>query len=114
LDIIYKSINNYDLETVRKGLREIVTRANNVINSPKERQMSFSRYFCNPLRRISRLAASKDDEESTREVIKTLQTLGEKTADKQHNVATEQVAMTLGAVGKFSAGKGKAFEDAVN
>jgi hypothetical protein len=60
------------------------------------------------------LAASKDDEESTIEVIKTLQTFGEHTAKAERNAATEQVAETLGAVGEISAGKGKAFEEAVS
>ena len=124
LDIVYRSINNYDLETVRNGLEQIVKLAKNVIDAysqdnalekdnEKLLNKRFSKHFCDPLRRISRLAASKDDEESTREVIKTLQSIGEKTADKQLNAATEQVAETLGAVGEISAGKGKAFEDAV-
>lgn len=126
LDIVYRSINNYDLETVRNGLEQIEELAKKVIvaynrdnalgkDNEKllKKQMRFSKHFCDPLRRISRLAASKDDEESTIEVIKTLQTFGEKTAAKKLIVATEQVAMTLGAVGQISVEKGKAFEDAV-
>jgi hypothetical protein len=126
LDIVYRSINNYDLETVRNGLEEIVKLAKKVIdaynrdNAPGKdnekllkKQMRFSKHFCDPLKRISGLAASKDDEGSTREVIKKLQTFGVYTAKAELNAATEQVAVTLGAVGKISAGKGKAFEDAV-
>jgi lipid-A-disaccharide synthase-like uncharacterized protein len=127
LDIVYRSINKYDLETVRNGLEQIVTLAEKVIVAYSQdnaqgkdnekllkKQMRFSNHFCDPLRRISRLAASKDDEESTREVIKTLQTIGKKTADEELNAATAQVAVALGDVGKFSAEKGKAFEDAVS
>jgi hypothetical protein len=125
LDIVYRSINNYDLETVRNGLEQIAKLGKKVIDAynqdnalgkdnEKLLKKRFSQHFCDPLKRISGLAASKDDEGSTREVIKTLQTFGEKTADKQLKVATEQVAVTLGAVGEISARKGKAFEDAVS
>jgi hypothetical protein len=126
LDIVYRSISNYDLETVRNALGQIVELAKIVINeySPYnapgkdnekllKKQKRFLKDFCDPLRRISRLAASKDDEESTIVVIKTLQTFGEETAGKRLNFATERVADTLAAVGKISAGKGKAFKDAV-
>ncbi|MBE9593201.1 MAG: DUF2254 domain-containing protein, partial [Proteobacteria bacterium] len=90
LDIVYRSINKYDLETVRNGLEQIEDLAKKVIDAYNrdnalgkdnekllKKQMRFSKHFCDPLRRISRLAASKDDEESTIEVIKTLQTFGE-------------------------------------
>jgi hypothetical protein len=114
LDIIYRSINNYDLETVREGLVVILKHAKKVIGSSKEKEKSISKYFCNQLKRIGRLAASKDDEGSTKEVIKNLETFGEYTAEAKRNAATEQVAVTLGAVGKISVAKGEAFEEAVN
>jgi hypothetical protein len=91
----------------------ILKHAKTVINSSKEKEKSISKYFCNQLKRIGRLAASKDDEGSTKEVIKNLQSFGVYTENAGLIAATKQVVETLGDVGKISAGKGKAFEDAV-
>jgi hypothetical protein len=109
--MIYRSINKFDLETLRNGLEEIVKHAENVFSVEKEKWIS--EFFCDPLIRIARLAARKDDVGLTIEVIKKLQDFGVYTANAETNAATELVAAYLGAVGKISVEKGKAFEGAV-
>jgi uncharacterized membrane protein len=74
VDIIYGALRKHDLETARKGLREIVELVIKVINTEekekKEGKISFySGYICSHLQRVGKFAASIADEESTKEAI---------------------------------------------
>jgi len=103
MDIVHGSILKYDLETTRVGLRAVAERAIVIIDLDGEEEIS--RCFCDYLRRVSRLALSKMDEESTVEVIENLENFGKSTAEKGLEYAVKQAARTIEGVGAFAARK---------
>ena len=107
MDIIHGSIMKYDLGTTRVGLKAVTDQVIKVIDSDKEKEISKS--FCVHLARVSRLAISKEDEDSTVEVIKSLAKFGNSTAEKELKDAISQVVMSLGGVGVDAAKKGLEF-----
>jgi len=104
VDIIRGSLMRYDLETTRDGLKGIAERAIKVIDSD-EKGGEISRHFCDHLQRVGRLAASRDDEEATAEVIEKLENFGKSTAEKRVEDATSQAARSLGVVGRAATEK---------
>jgi len=103
MDIIHGSIMKYDLETTRVGLRAITDRVLEIICPDKEKEIS--ERFCGHLMRVSRLTASREDEESAIEVIKNLGIFGKSAAEKRLEDATTQVVVSLEEVGKSAAEK---------
>ena len=101
MDIIHGSIMKYDLETTRVGLKAVTAQVLKVIDPDSEKEIS--RRFCNHSERVSRLAISREDEDSTTEVIKNLATFGKSTAEKELKDAISQVAQSLGAIGRTAA-----------
>jgi hypothetical protein len=97
MDIIHGSIMKYDFGTTRVGLRAVAERAIVIIDLDGEEEIS--RCFCDYLRRVSRLAVSKMDEESTVEVIENLENFGKSTAEKGLEYAVKQAARTIEGVG---------------
>jgi uncharacterized membrane protein len=75
MDIIHGSIMKYDLETTRVGLKKVTKQVIEIIDSDGEEKIS--ECFRGHLTRASRLAISREDEESTAEVIKSLETFGQ-------------------------------------
>jgi hypothetical protein len=107
LDVIYGSIMKYDLETTRVGL-ETVTKQVKIICPDDE--LGISKHFCDRLTRVGRLAISRDDAESTIEIIDNLEIFAKSTAEKGLRFATVAAVGSLGRVGKAAAEKG--LEDA--
>jgi hypothetical protein len=114
MDIVHGSIMKYDFETTRVGLQAVTDQVIKVIDSDKEKEMEkeISKRFCEHLARVSRLAISKEDEDSTVEVIKCLAKVGIAAAENKLERETSQAAGIIGFVGKESAEKG--FEGATS
>ena len=104
VDIIHGSIMKYDFETTRVGLKAITDQVLKIIGLDNKR--SISERFCSYLRRVSRLAVSKIDEESSVEVVKNLLNFGKSTAEKGFESAAVQVAWSLEEVGRTAVEKG--------
>ncbi|MBE9595148.1 MAG: hypothetical protein IMF19_16910, partial [Proteobacteria bacterium] len=102
-DIIHGSMMN-DLETTRVGLKTVTDQVIKIIGKDDEEMIS--EYFCVSLKRVSRLAISREDEESTTEVIKNLEYFGTLTAEKGLEDATGQAVGSLADVGEAAADKG--------
>lgn len=107
MDIVHGSIRKYDFETTRVGLQAVTEQVIKVIDSDKEKEIP--KRFCEHLARVSRLAISKEDEDSTVEVIKCLAKFGKSTAEKELKDAISQVTETLGGVGGDAVKKGLEF-----
>jgi peroxiredoxin len=103
VDIIHGSIMKYDLETTRGGLKTVTDQVLKIISRADEEKIS--KHFCNHLTRVSRLAISREDVESTVEVIENLKLFGRSTAEGFED-ATLRAAWSLGNVGKNAVEKG--------
>jgi hypothetical protein len=104
VDIIHGSIMKYDLGTTRVGLKTVTYHVIEIIDFDGEEEIS--EYFCDHLRRVSELAASRADEKSTVEAIMSLGIFGRSTAEKGLKVATRQAALVIGSIGQATAEKG--------
>jgi hypothetical protein len=104
VDIIHGSIMKYDLETTRVGLNTVTDRVLEIICPDDEEKIS--RHFCNHLTRVGRVAISREDEESTLEVIENFENFAKSAAGKKLESATREAAKSLGKVGKAAAEKG--------
>lgn len=104
VDIVHGSIMKYDLETTRVGLKAVTEQVIKIIDPDDEKEIS--ERFCDHLRGVSRLAVSRENEESTTEVVKNLEKFGKSTVEKGLEDATSTVAIFLGAVGKAAAENG--------
>jgi hypothetical protein len=111
VDIIHGSIMKYDSETTRVGLK---TATDQVIEIMKimgtDDEIDISRHFCNHLKRVGRLAISKEDEGSTIEVIENFGNFAKSTAEKRLDGATLEAADSLGEVGRIAANKSLGIE----
>ena len=103
MDIIHGSIMKYDIETTRVGLKAVTDQVLEIIGPDGE--VKISERFCSHLTRVGRLAISREDEESTIEVIKNLEKFGKLTAEKGLEKATSKAVKSLQVVGKVSAEK---------
>ena len=103
VDIIHGSIMKYDLETTRVGLKTVTDRVLEIICPDEEEKIS--RHFCDHLTRVGRLAISREDAESTLEVIENLENFGTSTAEKGLETATVYAVWALRKVGKAAAEK---------
>jgi hypothetical protein len=106
-DIIHGSIMKYDLETTRVGLNAVTDQVIEIIDSDTEREIS--KLFCEHLVRAGRLAISREDDESTVEVIKSLETFGKSAADKNLDT-TRKITKSIELIGKIAAKKGEDFD----
>ena len=104
VDIIHASIMKYDLETTRVGLKTVTDQVLEIICPDDKKKIS--RHFCDHLTRVGRLAISREDEESTLEVIENLKNFAKSTAEKGLRSAAWDAAGSLGEVGKAAAEKG--------
>jgi hypothetical protein len=108
MDIVHGSIMKYDLETTRVGLKAVTDKVIKIVKSENvgqdDEEVIIER-FCNPLKLVSRLAISKDDERSTIEVIKSLRNFGKSAAEKNFKDATWRAVWYLREVGEAVAGK---------
>jgi hypothetical protein len=103
VDIIHKSVNNYDLETARVGLDAVVRLVSDVIDSKNVEKKKISKYFCTHLQRVGKLAATIENEDSTKEVIEKLKNFEKET--RETTEAARHVADSLGAIGEVAAEK---------
>ena len=103
VDIIHGSIMKYDLETTRVGLKTVTDHVLEIIGPDDEVKISGG--FCNHLQRVSRLAISREDEESTIEVVKNLENFGKAVAERELEKATSQAVKSLEVVGRAFAEK---------
>jgi len=103
VDIINGSIMKYDLETTRVGLKTVTDQVLEIVCSYDE--LMISRHFCDHLTRVGRLAISREDEESTLEVIENFKNFGGAAAEKELEDVTKQAAWSLGRVGEAAAEK---------
>jgi hypothetical protein len=104
VDIIHGSILKYDLETTRAGLKAVTDQVLKIIGPDNKRRIS--ERFCQHLRRVSGLAISRGDEESTIKVIEIFEFFEESTAEKGFESATMLAAWSLEEVGRTAAEKG--------
>jgi len=104
MDIIHGSIMKYDLETTRVGLKTATEQVTKIIGPNDERKIS--ERFCSHLERVGRLAISREDDESTKEVIMILGNFRKLTAEKRLEDATSQATESLETVGKDAVKKG--------
>ena len=100
MDIIHGSIMKYDIETTRVGLRAVTDPVIKIIDSNGEKEIS--RCFCGHLKLVAKLAVSKMDNESTREVIENLDAFCESTIEKGFEEATKEAISLLGFIGKIT------------
>ena len=103
MDIIHGSIMKYDLETTRVGLKRVTKKVIEIMDLNDEEKISKS--FCGRLERVIRLAISKEDEESTIEVVKNLENFGKAVAERELEKATSQAVKSLEVVGRAFAEK---------
>jgi hypothetical protein len=108
MDIVHGSIMKYDIETTRVGLKAVTEQVIKIIG-PDDAEKIAER-FCGHLIRVSRLAISREDEESTIEVVKNLENFGKAAAERELEKATSKAVKSLQVVGRASAKKG--LEDA--
>jgi hypothetical protein len=131
IDIVNGSIMKYDYETVRYGLEEIGNRCNHIFrneNFKGEEEKKVSEHIFSHLTRVGKLAVSKKDEDSTRQVITnlhkngitaaehelkeavwetitSLRLIGISAAEKRLEVSTVKAAFSLGKIGEASVEK---------
>nr|AAU83263.1 conserved hypothetical protein [uncultured archaeon GZfos27B6] len=98
MDIIHGSIMKYDLETTRVGLKAVTDQVIEIIDPTCEREISGN--FCNHLYRVSRLAISRDDEESAEDVMNRLEEFGLSSAEKGLEDTTVTTVRFLGLIGR--------------
>jgi hypothetical protein len=103
VDIVHASIMRYDLETTRVGLKALTDQVIKIIDLDGEEKIS--ERFSHHLWRVSRLAISREDEDSTIEVIKNLENFGRSTAEREFDAATELAVTFLGFVESAAAKK---------
>jgi hypothetical protein len=102
--IIHGSLMKYDFVTTAVGLKIVTDQVIKSIDSDSGETISGS--FCYYLTLIGRLAASREDVESTKEVFWNLRNFWESTAEKGLENPTQQAAWALGEIGKTAAEKG--------
>jgi hypothetical protein len=103
MDIIYRALKKYDLETTREGLGRMVEQAINAINLEDEAKMT--KHFCNHLQRVGKLAVTEMDAEATIAVIENLEKFAEHAAEKGFEVAAREVIQAYRVVGEAAAKK---------
>jgi len=108
MDVIHGSIMKYDLETTRVGLKAVTDQIIEIISSSDEKKILWR--FCGHLERVSRLAISRGDMESTIKVIENFGKFGESTAEKGLENSAGKAAWSLEKIGRAAAEKG--LEDA--
>ncbi|MCK4735403.1 MAG: hypothetical protein KAT65_23320, partial [Methanophagales archaeon] len=108
VDIIHGSIMKYDIVTTRIGLGAVTEQVIEIIDSDGEEKIS--ECFRGHLTRASRLAISREDEESTAEVIKSLETFGKSAADKNLEYTTRKIIKSIELIGKITAKKAEDFD----
>jgi hypothetical protein len=109
VDIIHGSIMKYDLETTRVGLKAVTDQVIKILvikSIGQDDEREILKRFCNYLRRISKLAISREDIASTAEVIENFEIFGRSTAKNGLETATLQVTESLEAVGCIAAENG--------
>ena len=104
VDIIHGSIMKYDLETTRVGLKAVTDQVLEIIGPDDEKRIS--ERFCDHLTRVGRLAISREDDESTKEVIMNSEDFRKSTAEKGLEGAASQATESLETVGKAAVKKG--------
>lgn len=102
IDIVRSSLLKYDYETVRDGLRAIGERFDNIFKNEtlgwnEERKMSI--YIFGHLTRLGELTASREDEDSTLEIIKTMQKIGIRATMSERVEATDWSIVYLRIIG---------------
>jgi len=105
IDILHRSMMNYDYETLRIGLRTIKDRINHIFNNETfntEEERKVSIYVFKNLTGVGQLAASIKDEHSILEVITNFQKIGINVALKGLAVATQFSVIDLSNIGKIA------------
>jgi hypothetical protein len=103
MDIIHGAVMKYDPETVRVGLKAVTDQMIEIIGPDDEEKIS--KHFCDHLKLVSRSAISREDVESTVEVIDNLKNFGKSTAEKRLEYAAKPAAKSIEGVGAFAARK---------
>jgi len=103
VDIVRGALMKYDYETVRDGLRTIRNSVDSIFQNEKidvKDDEKISKHIFVHLTRLGRLAVSKDDIESTQEVLTTLHKNGMTAVEQRLKYAGQQAAVSLGKIGK--------------
>jgi hypothetical protein len=102
IDIIYRALRKYDIETVRYGLGVVTDWAKEVIDQVDpdndlytEKLKYFSEDFCGYLMQFVRLSVKTECEEVVTEVIYKLETFASPTAEKELEDATMSVIICV-------------------
>ena len=105
IDIVRSSLLKYDYETVRDGLRAVAERVDNLFKKEtfgfdEERKVSI--YIFDHLTRLGELTASREDEYSTLEIIKSMQKIGIRAIMSERVEATDWSIVYLRIIGKIA------------
>ncbi|MGB8217278.1 MAG: DUF2254 family protein [Candidatus Methanoperedens sp.] len=106
IDIVRGALIRYDYETVRDGLRAIGNRADNIFENEtfeRDEEEKISRLIFGHFTRVGKLAAIKQDEYSTVEVIYNLHIIGITVAKRKLHFATYGIIKSLRDVGIVAA-----------
>jgi hypothetical protein len=111
-DVVHASIMRYDVTTTRTGLKDLSKRLLELFLSfdkenREKKAEDITKYFCNHIERSALVAFRNDDEGILIEIIEILDNFGTHTACNNLELATEQVANALGAVGIRTVDKGE-------
>ena len=108
MDIVHRSIMKYDLETTRAGLKAVTGQMVEIIDSDSQKEIITC--FCDHFRQVRMLTVDKMNEEATGEVIKSLETFGRSTAEKNLGYVTQKITRSIELTGELAAKKGECFD----
>ena len=105
IDIVRSSLMKYDFETVRDGLKTIGDHSSDIFKNEvfeKEEEIRLSKIVFTHLKRIGKLAISKEDEDSTLEVIVNMNKIGETALNQELKHTTMNAVVFLGTIGEMA------------
>ncbi len=109
IDIVRCSLMKYDYETVRYGLEAIGNRCNHIFSNENfkvEEEKKISEHIFTHLTRVGKLAVSKEDDDSTRQVISTLYKNGITAAKNELKETVHKASSSIRFIGTSAAEKG--------
>ena len=115
-DMMYASINRFDLTTTRAGLTTLSDHlwylfSDPLINYDENKMRDITKHFCTHLERSTLIAIKNGDEGVLREICDILAKYGGRAYDHRLEDITKVVAKALGQMGSTAADKG--FKDTI-
>lgn len=98
IDIVRSSLMKYDIETVREGLKAIGDPTEHLFKNETleiEEERKVSMYLFIHLTGIGRLAANREDDDSTMAIVEILYKLGKQSAEQKFGNATKWALISL-------------------